>query len=405
MSDMRDARDPLARGRLADRASDALAAAWRRGWLPYPTLDPDALWAKARRGFPADCENFGRSAADVADFAERVRRLTTALEEEARLNPLGRAMAHGQIVRIMRQHLALGRLWRDRPEMARTPMAPPIIVVGQMRSGTTRLHRLLAADPALSATRFCDSWSPVPQTPDLRPVMGGFMLWVARRLDPWIDSLHPFGAARVDEELGWLTTALLHPALEAQWRIPSFSAWSEARDPAPCYREFARILASDAAHRGNADRPRVLKVPQFSEDLAAVMATFPDARIVTIDRARRDVTASAASLVANQMIVQSDHVDPAWIGAEWTRKVALREARMEAALEHWDGPLVRLSFAEFDADWRAAIGRCYDGLDLPLSAGAEAAMAARMKRARHSPHRRHRYDPADFGLPRAGTAR
>ena len=35
----------------------------------------------------------------------------------------------------IRTRHALGRMWRERPELARTPLAPPIVVVGQMRVG------------------------------------------------------------------------------------------------------------------------------------------------------------------------------------------------------------------------------------------------------------------------------
>ena len=34
------------------------------------------------------------------------------------------------------------------------------------------------------------------------------------------------------QEIGWLSAALSPCAYEAQWRIPSFVGWSEARDPA-----------------------------------------------------------------------------------------------------------------------------------------------------------------------------
>lgn len=381
---------PLARAKLVDRANRWLAGAWRKGLLSYPPLDPEALLAKAGRGFSGCDEAGARTCEDVADFRERLARLCEALQTEAALNPLGRAIAHGQLARIVRQRHALGRLWRRRPALIRTPLAPPIIVVGQMRAGTTRIHRLLAADPAHAGTRFCDSWHPAPTTPDLRPLWSGLALFMARRLDPWIDTLHPFGAARADEELGWLAAALDHCAYEAQWRVPSFTAWSEARDPAPVYREFARILATDAAHRGNAHLPRVLKVPQFAEDLPALLAQFPGARLVVARREPKDVARSAASLVANQMAIQSDSVDLEWIEAEWDRKIALRQERMEATLGSFAGPCAEVDFAALDADWRSEIERVYRELGLTLTHEASGAMEAEQARSARSLHHAHR---------------
>ena len=296
-------------------------------------------------------------------------------------------------MRVLRQRLQLGALWLDRPNLPVTPLAPPIIVVGQMRGGTTRVHRLLAADPAHAATRFCDSWHAVPPRsgrPDLRPLWSGLSLAFARRLDPWLDTIHPFGATRPDEELGWLAAALDHCAYEAQWRIPGYSLWSEARNPAAVYAEFARLLATDAATRGNADRPRVLKVPQFAEDLPALLARFPQARVLVARRDQEDVVASAVSLVANQRAMQSATAELGCIEAECRRKIALRETRMAQALAGFTGPLTEVDFAALDADWEGEINRAYHALGLPLTPAALAAMRAEQGRAARQPHHAHK---------------
>ena len=368
---------PLARAPLVDKACRWLEQSWRSGLTTRPVLDPDTLWRKAGPRGGREAEAGGRSEAEIADFRLRLDKLTQSLAGEAALNPVGLTLAHGQLVRAIRNRLKLGALWAARPELASHPIAPPIIVVGQMRSGTTRIHRLLASDPAHAGTRFCDSWHPCPpgrSWPDLRPLWSASSLLVARKLDPWLDAIHPFGAARADEELGWLAAALDHCAYEAQWRIPGFSAFSEARDPAPVYREFERILRTDAASRGNAQRRRVLKVPQFAEDIPALITRFPDALVVRTRRDLSEVAASAASLVANQMAIQSDHGELAWIEAECHRKIVLREARMDEALSGFDGALHEVSYDALGTDWRTQIAALYDGLGLTLSPVALAAM-------------------------------
>ncbi|MDT0574821.1 sulfotransferase [Croceicoccus sp. F390] len=392
-----DFHDPLTRTRLVGWINACLTKSWSRGWLERPSLAPEALWRKARKSFPSGCEFGGRSSADVADFAERVEVLCTSLQEEARLNPLGRTIAHGLLVRVIRQHLSLGLLWKNNPRLPRTQVTAPVLVVGQMRAGTTRLHRLLAADPALCSTRFCDSWNPLPVGVDLRPASGAVGLAIARRLHPRLDALHPFGATQPDEELGWLTAALSHCALEVQWHIPSYTAWSEERDAAPVYREYARILATDAAHHGNAASPRAMKVPQFAEDLPTLLQAFPDARVVVISRIDHEVLASAASLIANQMTVQSDSVDPRWIGTECRRKLKLRDDRVSAALTKWQGRLSKVDYDEFDRDWQGTIRRCYREIDLPCSREALQSMGRLMERSPDQ-QQRARHNPAAFGL-------
>lgn len=387
---------PLARAPLVDRLNRWLDSAWAKGWAARPSLDPAVLWDKAQASAPAAGEQGGRSEEDVADFRVRLERLCASLQADAALNSLGLTIAHGQLVRVIRQRLRLGALWLDNPVLARTEIAPPIIVVGQMRGGTTRVHRLLAADPAHAATRFCDSWHPVPQKPDLRPFWSGLTLVAARALDPWLDTIHPFGSTRVDEELGWLASALDHCAYEAQWRIPAFTAFSEARDAAPVYREFARILRTDAAAHGNAGRPRVLKVPQFAEDLSTLLAQLPDARVVLARRDHADIARSASSLVANQMAIQSDHSDMAWIEEECRRKIALRSARKLEALARFSGPVAEVEFAALDGDWQPEIRRIYGLLGLPLSDAAVTAMGAEQRKAAMAAHRHHRHTYGEF---------
>ncbi|MGL5838539.1 MAG: sulfotransferase [Sphingorhabdus sp.] len=372
---------PLTRVELIGKANDWLEKAWRTGVSPKPTIDPDAFWAKALRRAPAQGETGGRSEEDIADFRLRLNRLCQALLEEAALNPIGLTLAHGQLVRAIRQRLRLGTLWLRKPETPTTPLPPPIIVIGHMRSGTTRLHRLFAADPAHSATRCCDSWNPVPARPDTRPFNMTMALLMARAINPWIDSIHPFGSTRPDEELGWLTAALHASTYESQWRIPGFSAFSEARDALPLYREFRRILATDAAHRGNAHLPRIMKVPAFTEDLPALLSQFPGARIVIAQRNRREVEASAISLVANQMAIQTDSADLDWIESECRRKITLRETRLAVALQTFDGPLVHMDFAELNENWEAAMKRAYASLGLRLTDTALQAMRAEQQKA------------------------
>ncbi len=393
---------PLARSPLADRLDFWLAAAWKRGILPPPDLDPQALWraAAGRQGDEGDgYERAGRSDADVADFRDRFSRLAQSAATEAALSPLGQAMAWGQLVRAVSARFALGAVWAKRPDLAKTRIAPPIIVVGHMRGGTTRIHKLFAADPAHSATRYCDAAHPVPRRPDLRRLKGTAELAMLKRVNPWLDAIHPMKSAGVEEELGWLGAALNHSIYETQWRIPSYTAFSEAREAGPVYREFGRILRTDAAHRGLADRPRVMKVPVFCENLTELLAAFPDARLVIADRDREAVLKSTLSLVANQMAVQSTRCDTEWIEAEWRRKLILREQRVAEALANWSGAVTRLDFEELDADWEAAIGRAYRELGLDLTVAARAAMRREMAASANGIHRAHARQVARFSAP------
>lgn len=389
----------LARSPLAERAIAFLGEAWAKGWLPPPDLDADALWRLAAKPYGARAETVehgGRSPEDVADFRERLARMIAAIQDEADLNPLGRAMAWGQISRSVKNRLAFGALWLERPELLAAALAPPIIVIGHMRSGTTRVHTLLAADPAHSHTRYCDAYHPVPARYGINRVKAALELAMLGILNPWMQSIHPMAAGAVEEELAWISAALHHSIYESQWHIPSYSAWSEARDPAPVYREFVRILTTDAVHRGVADKPRVLKVPAFAEDLATLLSLLPDARLTIAKREHKAVLRSAVSLAANQMAMQSDNCCLEAIAAHWQHKIALREARMAGVLKGWHGPIARASFDDLNADWEAAIARVYADLGLSLTPAALAAMRRVIAASEGGHHHAHAEQLARF---------
>lgn len=374
---------------MAERANRLISEVWARGWDEKPRLEPDYIWRAGSKGYSPEDESSIRSEEEVVDFRLRLERLCASLTEEAQLNALGHTMAYGQLKNAVRKRHALGRLWREKPELVRTPIAAPIIVLGQMRSGTTRLQRLIAADPRHAGTRFCDSHDPVPATLDLRPVKAWAALFMARRINPWLDTLHPFGPIRTDEEIGWLSAAFSPTAFEAQWHIPSFLAFSEARDAGPLYREFVRILRTDAAFRGNAHMPRVLKCPQFAEDGEALLAQFPDARVVRSYRDAQDVLASSVSMVASQMAFQSDRHDLAALENEWARKMKLRDQRMDEALSAFDGTTADVRFTELGCDWRGTMAATYEKLDMGFNTAAERAMTREQTRSRSGSHAHH----------------
>ncbi|HEY0324426.1 MAG TPA: sulfotransferase, partial [Allosphingosinicella sp.] len=308
-----------------------LGDAWRRKWLPRPVLESEALIAAARSrtGLQVPGEERG--------WRDRLDILTRDLHGEAELTPLGMVIAYGQLVAALANRARMHALWQRHPQILDLPIRAPVIVLGQMRSGSTRMQRLLACDPRLAHTRFFESWNPVPagtRLPRLddRRLRGWIALRAARWLNPRFDAIHPTGTAEPDEEIGFHNIAIFGSAYEAQWRVPSFAAACEAMDTRPVYAEFRRLLQTVAWLRGDpGGRPWILKLPQMTQDLASVLATFPDARLVCLDRPAPALVASSASLVLNQMQVQSNALDPHWIGREWLRKVALRRRRTDAA--------------------------------------------------------------------------
>ncbi|WP_315760697.1 sulfotransferase [Sphingomonas sp. Y38-1Y] len=375
-------------------ANAALHALWDRGWATTPSLNCDALIGKAsaKAGAAPDEDRVG--------WRDRLAILCEDLEAHAGLSDLGRTIAHGQLVSALTARFRAHALWRRHPEIADLPITRPIIIVGQMRSGSTRMQRLLACDPRLTFTRFFESWNPVPGSGivDTRRLKGWTGLKLAHLLNPAFGTIHPTASDAPDEEIGLHSLSIFGSAFEAQWRVPTYTAAIEEGDAVAVYREFRHLLQTLAWLRGGAEtRPWVLKVPQFTQDLPAILRVFPDARLIRLRRDLGDVVASSASLVCNQMQVQSRDVDPDWVAREWARKVQLRHDRSEAAFEATTAPRVEVGYDELSGDWTREMRRVYRMLDMPLPADVLDRMQRYLETSDPSRRKRHDYRAVPFG--------
>ena len=370
------------------RLNKALKSCWRSGLVPEPRLESEALEKAALKGRPEDA--FG------THFEWRVplQILTQALAREADLNPLGRTMAHGQMVMALRARMKAAKLWREYPEILEMPVEPPIIILGQMRSGTTRLQRLLACDDRLAHTRLFESLVPVPRFG--RRVQAGAILSLLRRLNPGLGRIHPSAVTAPEEEFGLFSFSFGSAQFEAQWRIPSFSRWWEKSPTSDLYLEFRRLLQTIAwSRKARKVRRWVLKAPQFLQDLPTVLETFPGATLLRLQRDPGEVVASSSSLVWNQMRIQSDHSDPVWVGQEWLRKTRLRDEIATRSLGAGTSAHI-VQFEAMNRDWKSEMACIYQHLGLELTPEVEQRMERYVKGARS--HRGHHYSLSQFGL-------
>jgi hypothetical protein len=399
--------------RVANRLLDLL---WTSRLASPPALTVDALGQEAVE--QAGLEDFGDPW-----FQDPLRILLESLVEEAELNPVGQIVARFHCRKLLRERLWAASWFRDHPEIRGRPIAAPVVVVGPMRSGTTRLHRLLAADERFAHLRLFETICPVPKPPalnghgphprdvvmnghDPRPKTAARFLGLLHRANPATAIVHPTGPREPEEELGLLVASAWGMKHEAQWRVPSYARWCEAADAAPAYAHMADLLRLTGWLRDDdPGKPWLLKTPQHMLDLPALLAVFPDARLLFIHRDPAAVVGSSCSMVWNQMSVQSDCADARWIGREWMRKTRLKVDRMTAARAQ--GPAARMidvHYDEMERDWRAVMARIYCFLDLDI-APAETAMTAYIARAESNrAFRTHAYDLASFGL-QAGEVR
>ena len=362
-------------------------------------LDVDGLVAAARKS---------TGLTDFADegFREPLGRLVEDIEAHAALSTMGRIITRYRLVDVLSARLRVDTALAAEPSILEAPIRRPIIITGLQRTGTTMLHRLLAADPAARAIASWEAMQPAPL--DGGSVGGGAAdgrIAMARRgekalrfLAPDFFAVHPVEALAPEEEVVILDQTFLSTVAEASWRVPEFAAWLERQDQTPAYRHLRRAMQLLQRQRGG--DPWVLKTPHHLEWLDVLVQVFPDALIVQTHRDPRTTVASFCSMVAHGRGIFSDVVDPHEVGRHWMRKIERMVTRAMAARDGMPdgGPVLDVFYRDLMADPIGEVRRIYAAAGRELGPAGAAAMEASRAVNRKDRHGRHRYSLDDFGL-------
>ncbi|MET0826479.1 MAG: sulfotransferase, partial [Acidimicrobiales bacterium] len=125
------------------------------GFADAVQLDAEVLMTQAAEAVGLD--DYG-----AMDFVPRLELLLWCYQNEAGLSPTGRVAAAGSVAQLLRNRLLLTDLLARHPEIHDVEIRRPMIIAGLPRTGTTHLHNLLAADPALRSLPYWESLEPVP---------------------------------------------------------------------------------------------------------------------------------------------------------------------------------------------------------------------------------------------------
>jgi hypothetical protein len=366
-------------------------------------LRAETLLARAQRD--TGLSDFGDES-----FLEPMRLLIDSLER-ADLNPVGRFMNRANILRILKHRLYAQELLRQHPEILQRQLPDPVVVVGLARSGTTRLHRLLACDSRFLHLKSWETVYPVPwpecfaardngkADPRIKALDQG--LKAVLYMSPQIAAVHPLGTFEVEEEVGLIQHGFSSQLFEIQAKIPDFAEWLMTHDQTAAYQYMITLLKIISWYRDDPeDKPWVLKTPQHMQDLDALLQVFPNARLVFTHRDPVKAVASACSMAWNAIVRDSESVTPDWVGKEWLDKTermlhkTLRVRRDSVPAENqYD-----LHYANISANWQEAIQGVYNFLGLPLEASAISAMEQWVQGNRQHQHGAHKYSLADFKL-------
>lgn len=362
------------------------------------TLDPGELMASA-------CAETGLDDFGSEEFVERLRVLCRAMTEEGGFNGAGIMQQHVLLLGLLKNRLLIEDLLRRHPEILAERLEPPIIICGLPRTGTTHLHNLMSADPALRSLPYWESLEPVlpdaerpePGEPDPRLARTDMALSFLNAALPYFKRMHEMTVEHTHEEIQLLAIDFSTMLFETTAPMPTWRDAYLARDQRPSYAYLRKILQVLQWLRGGTRW--VLKTPQHLEQFPALLDTFPDATFVVTHRDPVSVTASMVTMVAYTARLTRDRVDVEAMGDYWSDRLErmLRRCAEERDVLPADRT-IDVRFDEFMADDLAMVARVYDLAGQPLDDRARSAMDSFMAAHPRGRHGAVAYDLADFGL-------
>lgn len=401
-------------------------------------LDKDDLIKSARA--KTGLHDLGKDFSD-----EPLEKLLTSINKEAYLHPAGRFITRKRFVNLLNIRLRAEYFFRKYPRILDQDLYPAWIIIGLQRTGTTKLQRLLAADPN---HRVIPSWeviNPVPiqlarwrdgemaslkpheltnspahqltssppyelaispaEYPDpLRVKIANTSVKAVKFMSPGFFAVHPIDAMEPEEDILLLDISFLSTTPEAMMHVPSYAAWLEQTDQSPAYAYAVKLLKF--LQWIKPARRWVLKTPHHLEFPDLIEKYFGKVRFLWPHRRIYESVPSFLSMVTYNQMIFSDHVDEQQVARHWVRKTGYM---LQKALDYRNTgnnqkKFLDIFYKDFINDPMKTLSEIYS-----MDGGLTPELITRFeKHELDHPHRKygtHQYSLADFGLTEADIDR
>jgi hypothetical protein len=324
--------------------------------------------------------------AKISPGAEHgLRLLTASIAADSELTMFGRLSTQWDFVRLLRNAALIEQKLAENPAIAAAPVTAPIFILGLPRSGTTFLHDLLARDPANMVPRVWQTIYPEPRTQnfdaarDRRAKIVNSQLKFFGGISPEFPQLHPIDADS-PQECSEITSQVFQSLrFDTTFVVPEYLAWIDSHghdDAFEYHRKFLQVL-----QHGAGGARWVLKCPDHSFCLDAIVKTYPDARFIVVHRDPMKVFASVAHLTEVLRRPFLKNIDTVQIGAQVTQRWIEGAERLVDFDQRADidpARKINVHYAELANAPMAAVERIYQHFAMELSAPAKNAISAQL---------------------------
>ncbi|MGA3147229.1 MAG: sulfotransferase [Acidimicrobiales bacterium] len=382
------------------RALNRVGEGLTRVGLNLPSLAPSSVEASAVK--LAGSGDFGTDT-----FREPLEVFLDACATEADLTTFGRILISKMLAGALANRISLHRWSLDHPEVRAERIDGPWVIVGLPRTGTSLLSMLLGLDPMSRPLLQWEAAHPIPPPTlgegdeDPRIAQTAKELDGLMKLNPPLKAMHPFGATLAQECVTLFMFDIRTLALETQAHVPSYARWLEGAEMAPAYAQH-RLALQTLQSRQPTER-WILKTPNHLWHLGALLAAYPDARIIWTHRDPGPVVTSLASLANAGQRPLTNRRDPRPAAEEWKRKcIFALDSAVAFDEKSGEGWCRHVHYDALVADPLGTVRGLYRSFGDDVGDLHARRMQAFLEDRPKDVFGRHRYDPADFGWTYAG---
>jgi len=334
--------------------------------------------------------------------------LIDAINKEAKLTPFGKLIQKTRFISALCTRLRIADLLKNYPEIQNIELGKVIVIAGLQRTGTTTLHRLIAADPNMRSLVSWEALNPLPiegekkDKPEKRIKLAQQAEKALAYMAPEFFAIHPVEHDAPEEDILLLDLCFMSQAPEATFHVPTYAKWLEQQNHQEAYKYLKTVLKILQWYQPN--KNWVLKTPHHMEYIDQILNVFPEATIVQTHRDPQKTTGSFCSMVAHGRGVFSDEVDAKEVAQHWTDKVE-RMMRLSIASREKElrekgnkNRFVDVSYYDLLKNPIAEIEKIYSTAGIDLEEKAKRAMANTKEKNTQHRFGKHVYDIADFGL-------
>jgi hypothetical protein len=254
---------------------------------------------------------------------EPLDRLLDSINHEAELHPVGRFITRERLAGLLATRLRAENWFKKYPGILDQELYPVSLICGLQRTGTTKLHRLLAADPENRVLWSWEALNPVPLNDDpkefaRRMKTARISEKALRLMAPGFFSIHPVEYEKPEEDILLLDTAFLSTTPEATMHVPSYSQWLERTDQSYAYQYMVKLLKLLQYQRPA--KRWVLKSPHHMEFLDLANRFFGRVHFIWTHRNILESLPSFISMMAHSQTIFSEKVSLDRVASHWVRK-------------------------------------------------------------------------------------